>query len=45
MSGGLFNKTVTDVKETVFRSLVIYIEEPAAVNFFKKGSLPETKRL
>lgn len=37
MRGGLFNKAVTDIKETVFRSLVIYIEEPAVVNFFKKG--------
>lgn len=37
VSGGLFNKTVKTLKETIFRSLVIYIDDPAVVSFFKKG--------
>lgn len=35
--GGLFNNTMKDVKEIVFKSLVIYIDEKTISDFFRKG--------
>ncbi|HNW82216.1 MAG TPA: HEAT repeat domain-containing protein [bacterium] len=37
MSGSLFNNSVTNMKEIVFKSLVIYIEQKPVVDFFRKG--------
>ncbi|GEM_PF-791742 len=37
ISGSIFNKTVTGIKETVFKALVIYIDDPSAIAFFRKG--------
>jgi len=28
---------VTGIKETVFKALVIYIDDPSAIAFFRKG--------
>ena len=37
VSGTIFNKTVTGIKEIVFKALVIYIDDPSVVAFFRKG--------
>ncbi|HSW60148.1 MAG TPA: HEAT repeat domain-containing protein, partial [bacterium] len=37
VSGTIFNKTVTGIKEIIFKSLVIYVDDPSVVAFFRKG--------
>jgi hypothetical protein len=37
MSGSLFNNSITGVKEIVFKSLVIYVEQKPVIEFFRKG--------
>ncbi len=35
--GGMFDKNVIKVKEIIFRSLLVYIDDPEVKAFFKKG--------
>ncbi|MGI6394444.1 MAG: HEAT repeat domain-containing protein [bacterium] len=43
MRSGLFNKTTANVKEAVFKALLIYVDNSDVVSFFKKGIATGTK--